>query len=96
MKPTNDRCVTLSVRVTPRAARSEIVGIENELWKVRLAAPPVEGAANTELIKLLAKTFDVSKSDVEIASGTASRNKIVRISGIDESGVKAVAKRFFR
>jgi uncharacterized protein (TIGR00251 family) len=90
-----DPCVTLSVRVTPRSARSEIAGIEDGLWKVRLAAPPVDGAANTELVKLLAKSLGVNKNSVEITSGVASRNKIVRIYGLDDTRLQAFTARFF-
>ena len=71
------------VQVVPRASRSEIVGEHDGLLRVRIAAPPVEGAANKELIKVLAKTFRVSKSDVEIVSGQSSRVKHVTVSGTD-------------
>jgi uncharacterized protein (TIGR00251 family) len=50
---------------------------------VRIAAPPVEGAANEELIRLLAKTYDVPRSAVSIISGHGSRRKVVEIAGVD-------------
>jgi len=71
-----------TVRVVPRASRSEIAGALDGALKVRLASPPVDGAANAELIRLLAKTFGVAKSDVEIASGRTSKTKQVRISNL--------------
>lgn len=71
------------VQVVPRASRSEIVGEHDGLLRVRIAAPPVEGAANEELIKVLAKRFRVPKSDVEIVSGHGSRVKQVVVSGTD-------------
>ncbi len=71
----------LNVRVTPRASKSEVIGIVDGVLKVRIAAPPVDGAANEALIKLLAKHFNVSKSSISIVSGDSSRNKRVRISG---------------
>ena len=52
--------------------------------KIRLTAPPVDGAANEALVKFLADTFSVPKSQVEIVSGHTSRNKIVRIQGISQ------------
>jgi uncharacterized protein (TIGR00251 family) len=83
MKPAADAdFLTISVRVTPKASRSEIVDFVNKVLKVRLAAPPVDGAANAELLKVLAKSLGVRRSDIEIVSGAASRNKIVRIAGL--------------
>jgi hypothetical protein len=55
---------------------------------VRLAAPPVDGAANDELIHVLAKTFRVSRSAVTILSGHSSRLKQVSIDGVSESALK--------
>ena len=71
--------VTFAVRIVPRASRSEIVGEHNGALRVRIAAPPVEGAANRELIRLLAKEFKVPQTFVEIVSGATSKNKVIRI-----------------
>ncbi|MGI8494400.1 MAG: DUF167 domain-containing protein [Pyrinomonadaceae bacterium] len=73
--------IIFSVRVVPRASKSEIVGELNGALKIRLIAAPVGGAANAELVKLLSKTFEVSKSAVEIIGGHASKSKQVKISG---------------
>lgn len=73
--------LTLRVLVQPRASRSEIVGPHGDALKVRLAAPPVDGAANEELVRLLAKEYGVPKGAVEIIGGLASRRKTVRIRG---------------
>lgn len=67
----------------PRASRSEIVGEHDGALKVRIAAPPVEGAANRELQRLLAKTFKLPQNAVEIIAGTNSKRKVVRIHGGD-------------
>lgn len=75
-----------SVRVVPRAAKSEIIGEHDGALKVRIASPPVDGAANAELIKLLTNHFSVSRSDVEILSGLTSKTKRIRITGISEIG----------
>ena len=76
-----DNAIIFTVRVVPRASKSEIVGEMDGALKVRIASPPVNGAANAELIKLLAKTFGVAKSAVEIIGGQTSKTKQVKISG---------------
>jgi uncharacterized protein len=75
--------VVLSVRVIPRAAQSGIAGRRGEAWLVRLHAPPVEGAANDELIEVIARALAVPKRAVSIASGERSRQKTVRVQGSD-------------
>ena len=75
------RGVTFAVRIVPRASRSEIVGEHEGAFRIRVAAPPVEGAANRELIRLLAKKFKFPQASVEIVSGETSKNKVVRING---------------
>jgi uncharacterized protein (TIGR00251 family) len=74
--------VLLNVRVVPRASRSEIVGEHGGVLRVRISSPPVDGAANTEVIRLLAKTLGVSRSDVVIDSGLTSRTKQLQIIGV--------------
>jgi len=76
-----DGTVTFAVRVQPRASRSEVVGEVAGALKVRLAAPPVDGAANEELLRLLAKLFGVRRAQVEIITGTRGRQKVVRVRG---------------
>jgi len=77
------RALTFAVRVAPRAARSTIGGEHDGALKVRIAAPPVTGAANRELIKLLARAFKLPQRAVEIISGANSKTKTVRIEGAD-------------
>ena len=74
---------TLSVRIQPRASRNGIILMEGGGLKIRLTAPPVDGAANDALVRFLADTFALPKSQVEIVTGHTSRDKIVRISGIN-------------
>jgi uncharacterized protein len=83
--------VRFAVRVQPRASRSEVVGIHGDALKVRLTAPPVEGAANDQLVELLAKVFRVARREVRIVAGGSSRSKIVEIDGITEHDVEHVA-----
>lgn len=66
-----------------RASRSEIVGEYDGALKVRIAAKPVEGAANRELQRMLAKIFKLPQNAVEIIAGTNSKRKVVRIDGAD-------------
>jgi uncharacterized protein (TIGR00251 family) len=72
----------LNVRVTPRARRNALGPMEDGELAVRLAAPPVEGAANKALIAFLAEAFGVPKSAVRVESGERSRRKRLRISGL--------------
>lgn len=74
----------LSVRLQPKASRSEIVGWENGALKVKVSAPPVGGAANDALIEILSKSFKVAKSKISLASGQSSRNKVIEIIGDSE------------
>jgi uncharacterized protein (TIGR00251 family) len=73
----------LRVRVVPGASRSEIVGADEGTLKIRLAAPPIKGKANRELVKVLAKALGLKSRDVEIVSGHRSRLKQVRVRGVD-------------
>ncbi len=75
--------VVFKVQVVPRASKNEIVGAHNGALKVRITAPPVDGAANAELIKVLAKKFGVAKSAVEIVGGQTSKHKQIRVNGIN-------------
>jgi uncharacterized protein (TIGR00251 family) len=77
--------LTFAVRVAPRASKSAPAGEHDGALKVRVAAPPVEGAANEELARLLAKAFGVAPRDVEVLSGHASKTKRVRVFGAKAS-----------
>lgn len=73
--------LTFAIHVAPRASRSEIIGEHDGALRVRLAAAPVEGAANQELIRLLAKSLKLPQNAFEIVSGVRSRRKIIRVRG---------------
>ena len=77
-----DGAVTIRIKVQPRAPRTEIVGEHDGAIKLRVAAPPVDGKANEECRRFLAKLFGVSATSVEIISGDSSRDKVIRISSI--------------
>jgi hypothetical protein len=77
--------VALRVRVQPRASREELVGVREGALVVRLTAPPVEGAANEALARLLSRRLRVPPSVVVIEAGITSRSKLVVVSGVSAS-----------
>lgn len=78
----------ITVRLTPRAARAEIAGERDGAILARVTAPPVGGAANEALVRLLAKTLRVPKGAITIVSGAMSRTKVVQVDGLDEAEVR--------
>ena len=79
-KATAPRCaLSLTLHVQPGAKRTEVAGIHGEALKIRLAAPPVEGKANAELLRYLAEAFGVPQRAVRLVRGETSRQKTVRI-----------------
>ena len=87
----NDEAILILVDLRPAAQRSRIVGIEP--WrgrlKVSVSSPPVDGAANSELLALLAERLGVERPSVFLQSGISSRRKAVRIEGVTASEAKA-------
>jgi uncharacterized protein (TIGR00251 family) len=81
-----DGCV-ITVKVTPRAAKSEIVGAEAEWLRVRVKAPPVDGKANAALIAFFADLFNLPKKNVSVVAGQTARLKRVRVDGITADAV---------
>src|SRR3954451_3651280 len=81
--------VRIEVRARPRAHKSRLVGERDGALEVQLAAPPVDGAANEELVKTLANAVGVAKSAVRIVRGESGRNKLVEIAGIGEGELVA-------
>lgn len=82
--------MVLAVRVTPKSARSRIVGeVDGEL-KIALHAPPAEGRANAELLHLLSKTFGIPKSRLAILSGETSRTKRILFQGLHPDDLAAL------
>lgn len=82
--------VRLSVRVQPRASRSEVVGEHDGALKVRLAAPPVEGEANRELVRFLGRLLGVPPSRLTVVSGATGKSKVVQIEGVAVADVERV------
>jgi uncharacterized protein (TIGR00251 family) len=71
----------IRVYVVPRAQRTEVVGAHGDGIRIRLAAPPVDGAANAELVRFLADRLGVARADVQIKSGAGARRKLVEVPG---------------
>lgn len=80
--------VLITVRVIPRATRSQIAGTRNDALLVRLSAPPVDGAANAELIDVLSDALGVPRRSVTLVSGERSRSKRVRVAGMAADDVR--------
>ena len=80
----------LNLRIVPRAAKNAIQGEHGDALKIRLCAPPVDGAANAALIEFLAETFDLPRARVQLLSGQTSRNKRVLLSGCSSSSVRSL------
>ena len=80
--------VVLRVKVQPRASRDEVWGVHGDALKVRITAPPVQGAANTHLLTVLAKKLGVSRSRLDLRTGSTSRLKTVVVQGISAVEVR--------
>jgi uncharacterized protein (TIGR00251 family) len=84
MSPT----VRIDVFVQPRAGKTELVGLHDGQPKIRLAAPPVDGAANAALIEFVAKRLKVAKNRVRVVGGLASRRKVLEIEGVAPGAIR--------
>ena len=96
MKAGKGNDASFLIRATPRARRTQFTGTmqdgANIIFKIAVAAPPIDGRANAELISYLASVFDVPRSAIEVASGEHSRNKRVCIRGRTLADVENVFK----
>lgn len=79
-----------TVRVVPRASQSKVVGEHDGALRVRVAAPPVDGAANEELVRTLARALSVPVRDVEITGGHTSKVKQVRVMGATRDALESL------
>lgn len=85
--------VSLSILVVPRASRTEVQGEHGDALKIRLAAPPVDGAANEELIHFIAREVGVRRDAVTLTSGATSKRKVLAISGVTPDHVQERLRR---
>ena len=79
----------ICVYVQPGASKTQIAGMHDGLIKVRVAAPPVEGAANQALVEFLANRLRIPKSRVRVVSGLTSRRKVLEIEGVSQDAIAA-------
>ena len=86
---THERGVVVAVRVTPRASRTRLLGVMGHELKMAISAPPVEGAANLELVKGLSKILGFPKSRIEILAGHTARSKRVLLLQADLEEITA-------
>ena len=78
------------VHVVPRARRTEVAGPYGDAIRIRLAAPPVDGAANAELVRFLAERLGVARRAVEVAAGASARRKTIRVTGVTSEQARRV------
>ena len=83
--------ITLDVRVIPRARKTECAGFRDDVLVIRVAAPPVEGAANDALIAFLSSALHVPRRAVHILSGDRGRRKRIALEGVTLEQVRALA-----
>ena len=81
--------VRFAVRVKLRASKSRVVGVTNGKLEVAVAAPPVDGAANAELVRTVAAALGTAKTKIGIVSGATSRNKLLSVEGSTAADVRA-------
>ena len=78
----------LTIRVVPRAGKTALAGIRDGALLIRLAAAPVDDAANAELIDLLSRVLDVAKRQIAVISGDKNRSKRVKVSGLSAARIR--------
>ena len=81
--------VRIPIRLTPRADRDAIDGVGDGVLRARVSAPPVDGAANSALIRLIASELKVPKGSVRIVSGESSRSKVIAVDGVGPESIVA-------
>ncbi len=87
-----DSC-SFGISVKTSSRNNRVVGEENGVLKVEVTAPPIEGKANTAVIRLIAKSLDVAPSRVSIVAGQKSKKKRIAVSGIEPASIQRLADR---
>ena len=82
--------VRVEVYIQPRASKTELAGMYDGLIKIRIAAPPVENAANRALIKFVAQQLRIANSCVRVVSGATNRRKILEVDGVTADRIAAM------
>ncbi len=84
--------VRINVYVQPRASKTAVAGMHDGCIKIRLAAPPVDGAANAALIEFIATRVGVARSRVRLVAGASARRKVIEIEGVEPAAVAAALR----
>ena len=84
--------IRLSAIIQPQSSKNEVTGIYNNALKIRLASPPVDGAANKACIRFFSKLLGVSPSEITIVQGFSSRNKTIEVIGLTEKQFREILK----
>jgi uncharacterized protein (TIGR00251 family) len=79
---------TLRIHLTPRSSRDEVLGLDGDVLRARVTAPPVEGRANEALLRLLADVLGVPRASLRIVRGQRSREKVVAVDGLDAAELR--------
>jgi uncharacterized protein len=77
----------IEVRLRPRGSKDELLGMRDGVLRAKVTAPPVDGKANKALCKLIAKRMGVAPSRISVVRGEKSREKVVRVEGVDEAAL---------
>ena len=85
--PASESEAKIPLQVYPNAGRNEVMGFTEGILRVRIAAPPVKGKANKELVAFLAQLLGVGKGSINIVKGHTSRNKLITIDGLSREDV---------
>ena len=83
----NQEQATIIVQVQPNASQNKVVRFEGGAWHLRIAAPPIKGKANQELIKFLSDILGISKSSLIIKKGMTGKRKVIAIEGLNQNQV---------
>jgi uncharacterized protein len=79
----------IEVRLRPRGRGDELLGVEDGVLRARVSSPPVDGKANRALCRLIAKRVGIAPSNVTVVRGRKSRDKLIRVEGLDEAALIA-------
>jgi hypothetical protein len=84
-----DGAVRFEVHAKPRAKKSKVIGERGDAVEIALAAPPVDGAANEELVRFVAKVLAVRQRDIELVRGESSREKLLAVTGLTAEEIES-------
>ncbi len=87
LQNTDESHAKLAVQITPAASKNEIIGMQNDVLRIKINAPPVKGKANKELVDYLSHLLGISKDRIDIVKGHTSKNKLVSIDGLSKLSV---------